>query len=102
MAKLFVLYKQPTDKEAFNSYYFSKHAPLAKALPGLRSYEVSDGTILGVTGATDIYLIAELSFDSKDAIQQALTSKEGQAAAADLSNFATGGVDLLISDTRTV
>jgi uncharacterized protein (TIGR02118 family) len=102
MAKVFALYKRPDDAQAFNRYYFETHVPLAKTLPGLRHYEVSDGPVAGLTGATDIFLVAVLSFDSKEAVQEALTSKEGQATAADLANFATGGVELILSDTRTV
>ncbi|MBL8514234.1 MAG: EthD family reductase, partial [Betaproteobacteria bacterium] len=30
MAKLIALYKTPTDKAAFDDYYFGKHVPLAK------------------------------------------------------------------------
>ena len=41
MAKLFAVYQQPADTAAFDDYYFSKHAPLAKTLPGLRGYEVT-------------------------------------------------------------
>jgi uncharacterized protein (TIGR02118 family) len=33
-------------------------------------------------------------------IQAALGSPEGQAAGADLANFADGGVDLLVFDSR--
>jgi hypothetical protein len=32
-------------------------------------------------------------------MQRALGSPEGEAAAADVQNFATGGVDLLMFDT---
>lgn len=41
MAKIFVLYSKPADTAAFDAHYFDKHVPLAKTLPGLRSYEVS-------------------------------------------------------------
>jgi uncharacterized protein (TIGR02118 family) len=45
-------------------------------------------------------MIALLIFDSGNAIQQALASPEGQAAAADLANFAQAGVELLVFDSR--
>jgi hypothetical protein len=35
-------------------------------------------------------------------MQQSLGSKEGQAAAADIANFASGGVTLLICDVQDV
>jgi uncharacterized protein (TIGR02118 family) len=47
-------------------------------------------------------LIATLTFDSLADIRAALASPEGHATAADLANFATGGVSLLIAETRSV
>ena len=35
-----------------------------------------------------------------DALQAGLGSPEGQAAAADLANFATGGVTLIVVETE--
>jgi uncharacterized protein (TIGR02118 family) len=46
--------------------------------------------------------VATLQFDSVADIQSALASAQGQATAADLGNFADGGVDLLIFDTVEV
>jgi len=48
------------------------------------------------------YLIAVLTFDSLAAIQSALTTPEGQATAADLAKFATGGVDLYAADDESI
>lgn len=99
MAKLLALYKHPADKDAFDQHYVSVHAPLAKKMPGLKSFEVSDGSVLGPGGPSDIYFVAILTFDSMAALQSALGSPEGQATAADLANFASGGCDLLMCDT---
>ena len=102
MAKLIAIYKQPADTTAFDTYYFDKHAPLAKTLPGLRSYEVTQGDLMGPAGKHDAYLVALLEFDSLAAIAAALNSPQGQATAADLANFAQAGVDLMMADTRSV
>ncbi len=102
MASLLVLYKTPTDAKAFDAYYFGKHIPLAKTLPGLRKYTVSKGPVMTPAGPAAIHLIATLDFDDMAAIQAAFASPQGQAAAADLQNFATGGADLLMSDTQLV
>jgi uncharacterized protein (TIGR02118 family) len=45
-------------------------------------------------------LIAVLSFDSAAAVQAALVSPEGQATAADIGNFATGGVEVYFADMK--
>jgi uncharacterized protein (TIGR02118 family) len=102
MAKFVVLYKTPKDKAAFDRYYFATHAPLAKKLPGLRKYDVSDGEVHGPGGGTAYHLVATLDFDSLADIEAALGSPEGQAAAGDLGNFADGGVELLFFDTKDV
>ncbi len=102
MAKLFAIYQQPADTAVFDDYYFSKHVPLAKTIPGLRSYEVTRGDVMGMAGKHGVYLVAILEFDSMAAIQTAMTSPQGQATAADLANFASAGVDVLMGETRMV
>ena len=102
MAKLFAIYQQPVDTAAFDDHYFSKHVPLAKTLPGLRSYEVTQGDVMGAAGKHGAYLVASLEFDSMAAIQAAMASPQGQATSADLANFAGAGVDLMMSETRLV
>jgi uncharacterized protein (TIGR02118 family) len=101
MAQLVVLYKTPTDAAAFDAYYAKTHIALAKKIPGLRKYEISQGGIAS-PAPTGIYLVATLTFDSLAAIQSALGSAEGQAAAGDVANFATGGADMLMFDTKEV
>lgn len=102
MAKLYAIYQQPADAAAFDAYYYDKHVPLAKKIPGLRSYEVTHGNVMGLAGKHDVYLIATLQFDSMDAIGAALASPQGQATAADLANFATAGVDIMMAETSTI
>jgi len=102
MARLVVMYGTPTDKTAFDKYYFEKHIPLAKTIPGLRKYEVNRGPISTPTGPSRIHLIATLEFDSAAALQAAFGSAEGRAAAADVPNFATGGVEMFMFDNREV
>jgi uncharacterized protein (TIGR02118 family) len=102
MAQLVVLYKTPTDKAAFDKYYSATHAPLAKKIPGLRKYEISRGPVSTPAGPSNIHLVALLQFDDLAALQSGLASAAGQAAAGDLANFATGGVDLYMFDTRTL
>lgn len=102
MARLVALYKTPKDLTAFDRYYFSTHIPLAKTIPGLRKYEISDGGVDSPGGHSGYHLVATLHFDSVADIQAAFASPEGQATAADLGNFADGGVELLLFDTREV
>ncbi|WP_321799277.1 EthD family reductase [Caballeronia sp. J97] len=100
MAQLVALYKTPSDPKAFDEYYASTHAPLAKTLPGLRRYEISTGPVATASGDSPYYLVALLEFDSMEAIKTALNSPEGQKTAGDLANFAQAGVELLMFDAK--
>jgi uncharacterized protein (TIGR02118 family) len=102
MAYVVVLYKTPKDTAAFDKYYFEKHVPIAKKIPGLRSYEVSRGAVASPAGASGVHLVAMLRFDDMASIQTAFASPQGQAAAGDLPNFASGGADLLMFDSSAV
>ena len=100
MASLVVLYKTPKDPVAFDNHYAEKHIALAKKIPGLRRYEISRGPVGAPGGASGVHLVATLVFDSMAAIQSGLGSPEGQAAAGDVPNFATGGADMLMFDSK--
>jgi uncharacterized protein (TIGR02118 family) len=93
MAKLIVVYRIPRDPAEFDRYYAQVHTPLVKEIPGLRRLEVT--RLTGApSGASDLYLIAELYFDNTAAREAALTSNEGKAAEADLPKFAEGIVSV--------
>lgn len=102
MAKLIVMYRTPKDPAAFDRYYFSTHVPLAKKIPGVIKYEVSDGPVATPAGLAPYHLVAVLEFRSMAEIEKALTSPEGQAAAGDIPNFADGGAELFLFDTKEV
>ncbi|MFD2055537.1 EthD family reductase [Mesorhizobium calcicola] len=67
MARLVALYKTPKDLTAFDRYYFSTHIPLAKTIPGLRKYEISDGGVHSPGGPSGYHLVAILHFGSVNA-----------------------------------
>lgn len=94
MHKMLVLYPPPTDPQAFREYYEGTHLPLAAKLPGLRamrySFDVSSGP-----GESPYFAVWEGDFDSAEAMTAALSSPEGQAVAADVPNYATGGAVVL-------
>jgi uncharacterized protein (TIGR02118 family) len=104
MARLVVMYRTPKDAAGFDKYYFETHVPIARKIPGLRKYEVNQGTVASLAGDPGIHRIAILHFDSVTAIQAALASPEGQAAAADVAVFSPepGSVQMLTFETRQV
>ena len=101
MAQVLVLYNTPAEPAAFDRYYREKHIPLARKIPGLRAYLISSSAVQALAGSAP-YLVAILNFDSMADLNAALASPEGQAAAADLPNFASGGATLLIYDSKAV
>jgi uncharacterized protein (TIGR02118 family) len=104
MAHMVVIYRTPKSVEAFDRHYFETHIPLAKKLPGLRRYEISDGAILTPVGNPDVYRIGTVYFDDLAAIKRAFASPEGQAAAADRKRYAPddSGVQMFLFDSREV
>jgi uncharacterized protein (TIGR02118 family) len=97
MVRFLVLYNTPEDPAEFHRHYREVHIPLAKSLPGLRRYTVSRDVAL-IRGAGPYYMIAELDFDDRAALEAAFASPEGQAAAQDVPKFATGGSHSLVYD----
>ena len=96
--KLHVHYGMPTDPAHFERYFVSTHAPLAAKMPGVRAFEYGK-TRPGLDGAQpDTFWIATLTFDDEDAIGAALASPEGRATTADIPNYASGGVTILVSE----
>ncbi|GAA4970957.1 uncharacterized protein (TIGR02118 family) [Nonomuraea thailandensis] len=99
--QLIVLYNQPDNAAAFDKHYDETHAPLASRMPGVRSYTTMRPAATG--GEQPPYhLVAVLTFDDQQAFEAAATSEEGQAAVADLANFAGKGATLLTGPAGTV
>jgi uncharacterized protein (TIGR02118 family) len=94
MVRFLVLYNTPLDAAEFDRHYREVHIPLASTMPGLRRYSISRSPA-PIHGEA-YYLIAELDWDDMESMQQAFASPEGQAAAADVPTFATGGAASMI------
>ena len=98
MFQLTALYAHPQDPAAFDRHYREVHAPLANKLPGLKGYTAHKPASLNPREQSPYYLIADLYFESAQALQAALASPQGQAAAGDLQNFASAGVTLVAGE----
>ncbi len=96
MHVLTVCYGHPADPAAFDAYYTSTHVPLAEKIPGMTSFTYRHCSSLD-NSQPPYYLLAELSFPSQEALGAGLSSPEGAAAAADVPNFATGGVTMFVA-----
>lgn len=104
MAKMVVIYRTPKDPEAFDAHYLNVHVPLAKQLPGLQKYEVSQRPILTPADDPEPYLVGTLYFEDLAAIRRAFATPEGQACAADRRVLAPedDDVQMYLFDTTDV
>ena len=97
MVKLIVLYGKPEDPSAFDAHYAATQASLAEKVPNLRRFEHGKALSSADGSEAPYYYVAELSFDDPEALQAGMSSPEGEAAAGDLANFASGGVTMLVA-----
>ena len=98
MVRLLVLYGQPIDPAAFDKHYSEVHIPIARRMRGLKKWTVGK-----VTGTADgqpspYYYLADLYMESREDFEKLLSSPEGQAAVADVPNYATGGATFLYTE----
>ena len=100
MAKLVALYNPPTDAAAFDAYYVPTHVPLVRKVPGVTRIEVSRGPVTTPMGPAPYHVVGMVSFASMADLHAGLASPEGQAAVADLGNFASGGVTILLFESE--
>jgi uncharacterized protein (TIGR02118 family) len=99
--RLIVQYGQPTDPAAFDKHYREVHAGLAQAIPGVVRFDVGHPQPLDPSSPAP-YLIAQLDFESAEAFAAGMGSEAGQAAGADVGNFATGGATMASYDVEDV
>ncbi len=90
MPKIIVLYPRPLDPEAFEKVYREEHVPLvAEQMPTAR---LTATRIVGAPrGEPPFYRVAELSFESMEALQTASASEGGRATARHAFAISTGG-----------
>jgi uncharacterized protein (TIGR02118 family) len=96
------LYSHPEDPVAFDKHYREVHSVLAGKMPGLRRFARSWPAPGPDGGKPSYHLVATLVWDSAEESQAAFASPEGEAAIADLANFAGAGVDILSGPAESV
>jgi uncharacterized protein (TIGR02118 family) len=94
MYKLIALYPQPTDPDHFRRYYEQNHLPLARTMPGLMASRHSFA-VEGLGEPSPWFCIWEGDFADRGAFEAAVASEAGQKTAADVANYASGGVTLI-------
>jgi 4-carboxymuconolactone decarboxylase len=94
------LYSQPKDPSHFQRYYEEKHLPLALQMPGLL-YSRHSFSIAGVGSESPYFCIWEGAFADEAAMGAAMQSPVGQQVAADVANYASGGVSIVHFDAQS-
>jgi uncharacterized protein (TIGR02118 family) len=102
MIRLLVLYGHPHDPAAFDKYYRETHIPIARRMKGLKKWTI--GKVQGTPdgGPSPYYYVADLYLESRQDFERLLASPEGQAAVADVPNYATGGVTFLYTEVEEI
>ncbi len=99
MVKLVALFKKPSDVSSFEEHYEKVHLPLISRMPGMKRIELSK-----VSGAPmsqpQFYRMAEMYFENQSALNSAIISLEGMAAAKDLMGFARDTVQLFFAEVN--
>jgi uncharacterized protein (TIGR02118 family) len=96
MYKLLIMYHQPEDREAWDDHYYNIHLPLAKQIPLTTSLTINkDLSITPMAGENPYYLIAEMTWNSKEDMEKALQSEEGHASHDDFESFAKDKVTMI-------
>jgi len=97
MVKIVALYKKPGEVEDFDKHYDEVHIPLLRKYPGLHKLEITRITGAPI-GETKFHVMAEIYFDTRQALDVALVSQEGKAVARDLLSFAAPLVTVFIGE----
>ena len=95
MYRLLVMYHQPADTAAFDKHYYNVHLPLAAKIPNTRTLSVSKTGLDKLTNNDNYYLIAQMEWDSKEAMTKALQTPEGIASHDDFVSFAGDRVTMI-------
>ena len=102
MVKVTVLYDQPEDAATFEKYYLETHVPEHGArIPNLVKAEINK-VLVNPGEQPQYYRTADLYFNDFASFQAAMATPTGQAAVADLENFAPGRYKLIVTEVVPV
>ena len=87
MFKLVAVYKVPENKDAFESHYKEVHMPLTVKIPRIKEVRMNR-VFGGPMGKSELHLITELCFVSKEDFKAAMSTPEAMASGKDAMSFA--------------
>lgn len=98
MIKLIALYKQPVDAALFEAHYTGTHTPLVLKTPHLKELRITHFTLSPMGGALPYYMMAEMTYETKEKFDEAMKSPENRAVGKDLMSFAKDMVTLMVGE----
>ena len=100
MVKLIVAYRHPTDVGDFERRYQDEHVAMARRI--LHMSRIEFGKVAGMMDGSKApyHRIAELYFESQEAMGQGASSAEGQAAIKHAAEIASGGLDAMVVEVE--
>jgi len=102
MVKLTLLFGHPDDPDAFDRHFSETHLPLFAKVKERPRFELARTVGAPDGGPAAYYQIAEMWFDSLEAMHELLETPEMKVAVGDLANFASGGVTIFASELLKV
>ena len=106
MYTLTAIYRAPENKEEFDKHYNEQHTPLVKQMEGIRRIEMTRVDKMlspaNETLSNTPHLVCTMYFDSAEALNNAMKSPGGRAAAKDLMSFAGPLVSMITGQTEEV
>jgi uncharacterized protein (TIGR02118 family) len=98
MMRIVSLHGQPHDAAEFDRYYRDVHTPLVQRIPGVRNIRYGRALTTNDSAPAPYYLVSEVYFDDAASLEAARATPEMAAALADVPNFATGGVTIMLCE----
>ena len=97
MTILYALFRKPEEPESFDRHFQESLVPLLQKVPALRGLQLTriNGAALG---ESKYHVVAQLSFDNRRAMDEALSSKEGKAVVRDIMSFAADLVTVFFGE----
>ena len=102
--KILVMYPRPQDIAMFEKRYAEEHLPLARKHLGASSQLIFDRDTAALQGNPAYYHIAEIHFDSVEAMKACAQTKGAQETLANAAAISSGGPPtiLVVRATETV
>ncbi len=94
--KLVVLYPHPTDPEAFEAYYLSKHVPLMHGFQVTTHRTIAAPAVADPNGKTPFYRVAEIPFRDVTHFNEFMQTDQAKVAVDDAVMISTGGPPVFV------